>query len=81
MQTKLTLRLEDQLIIKAKKYAADSGKSVSELVSDYFFGLSKQNKTKSSKSLPPLTRALTGLLKDSSVSTKDYDQYREKKYL
>ena len=36
MQTKLTLRLEDQLIEQAKSYAAHAGKSVSQIVSDYF---------------------------------------------
>ena len=36
MQTKLTLRLEDQLIEQAKAYAAKAGKSVSQVVSEYF---------------------------------------------
>ena len=36
MQTKLTLRLEDQLIEQAKSYAALAGKSVSQIVADYF---------------------------------------------
>jgi len=36
MNTKLTLRLDEELIVKAKAYAERSGKSVSGLVSDYF---------------------------------------------
>ena len=36
MNTKLTLRLDDQLILKAKRYSDRSGKSVSQLVADYF---------------------------------------------
>ena len=36
MKTKLTLRLDDQLIRKAKDYSDRSGKSVSRLVADYF---------------------------------------------
>ena len=36
MQTKLTLRLEQRLIRRAKAYARRTGKSVSELVADFF---------------------------------------------
>ncbi|HEX9770063.1 MAG TPA: DUF6364 family protein [Kiloniellales bacterium] len=36
MQTKLTLRLEHRLIRRAKAYAQRTGKSVSELVADFF---------------------------------------------
>jgi hypothetical protein len=35
MQTKLTLRIDEELIERAKSYAHRSGKSVSRLVSDY----------------------------------------------
>lgn len=40
MQTKLTLRLEEQLIARAKSYAALAGKLVSQLMADYFKSLS-----------------------------------------
>ena len=36
MNTKLTLRLDENLIKSAKNYASSSGKSVSQLVADYF---------------------------------------------
>ena len=36
MSTKLTLRLDESLINAAKKYAAQEGRSVSELVAAYF---------------------------------------------
>ena len=36
MQTKLTLRLEQRLVRRAKAYARRTGKSVSELVADFF---------------------------------------------
>ena len=41
MQTKLTLRLDDELIEEAKSYAARAGKSVSQIVADYFRLLTK----------------------------------------
>ena len=39
MQTKLTLRLEDQLIKDAKQYARQSGKSLSQMVAEYFLAI------------------------------------------
>jgi hypothetical protein len=36
MQTKLTLRLDDELINREKSYAKKSGKSVSQIVAAYF---------------------------------------------
>jgi len=36
MNTKLTLRLDDHLIESAKEYSAQTGKSVSKIVSDFF---------------------------------------------
>jgi hypothetical protein len=36
MQTKLTLRLDDELVRKAKKFSKRAGKSVSKIVADYF---------------------------------------------
>ena len=36
MQTKLTLRIDEEWILKAKSYAAREGRSVSELVAAYF---------------------------------------------
>ena len=39
MQTKLTLRLDEHLIENAKVFAKQSGKSLSQMVADYFFQL------------------------------------------
>jgi predicted HicB family RNase H-like nuclease len=36
MQTKLTLRLDDRLIEQAKAYAQEKGRSLSQVVADYF---------------------------------------------
>ena len=79
MQTKLTLRLEDQLIEQAKYYAAQSGKSVSQVVSDYFKLLMSQ-KTKLNSPSPPITQSLRGLLRESELDEKDYKRYLEEKH-
>ena len=36
MQTKLTLRLDDQLVKDAKQHARQTGKSLSQMVTEYF---------------------------------------------
>ena len=83
MQAKLTLRLEEQLIENAKLFAKQSGKSLSQMVADYFSQLEK-NKLSQEKYLPPITASLKGALQSSSsqdVDEKDYHAYLESKYL
>lgn len=79
MNTKLTLRLDDHLIESAKEYSAQTGKSVSKIVSD-FFVIIKNEKLKKSDSLTPAVQSLKGILKDSNFSENDYKKYLEEKY-
>ena len=79
MQTKLTLRLEDRLIEQAKSYAARTGKSVSQVVADYF-KLLTNTKMKSASSSTPITKSLRGLLRESKINEKDYKKYLEEKH-
>ncbi len=78
MQTKLTLRLEEQLIERAKAHAKKRGKSVSQMVADYFALLDRDDQP---ETLPPLTRSLHGVLKDTAVEEDTYREYLEEKYL
>ena len=80
MQTKLTLRLEDRLIEQAKTYAARAGKSVSQIVADYFKLLTAE-KIKSDSPSTPVTQSLRGLLRDAKLDEKDYKKYLEEKHL
>ena len=82
MQTKLTLRLEAALIEEAKLYAEKAGKSVSQMVAEYFSLLiSKTRKSKTGESiLPPLTLQLKGLLRGKKVDTQEYFKHLESKY-
>lgn len=80
MQTKLTLRLEEQLIEQAKAYAAQSGKSVSQVVADYFKLLTTEKS--SPTALPtPITQSLRGLLRHAKHDEDDYKKYLEEKFL
>jgi hypothetical protein len=80
MQTKLTLRIEDHLIEHAKSYAANAGKSVSQLVSNYFKLLILQ-KTNVTSPSAPITQSLRGLLRESKLDEKDYRKHLEEKHL
>jgi len=79
MNTKLTLRMDETVIRKAKGEARRRGKSVSQMVSEFFELLSPRYHT--SPILPPLTKSLVGVLKGSKVSEKDYIAHLRKKHL
>jgi len=81
MQTKLTLRLGQNLIDEAKRYSRKRGKSISQLVADYFYLLVSRTKDKKSEAdLPPLTASLKGSWRNNSMGLKDYRRYLEDKY-
>jgi len=80
MATKLTLRMSPLLINRAKVYAKKHGKSVSQIVGDYFSLLNQAVETKRAASLP-LTNSLRGVLKGVDISEKDYKKHLEDKYL
>lgn len=80
MQTKLTLRLEDHLIDQVKSYAAHAGKSVSQIVAEYFKLLTSQMTATTSPSTP-ITQSLRGVLRESKLDEEDYKRYLEGKYL
>jgi len=80
MNTKLTLRLEEDLIKSAKKHASIIGKSVSQMVSDYFYLLDKNSLNKPVQ-ITPLVKSLKGSLKGFDIDEKDYKKHLEGKYL
>ena len=79
MNTKLTLRLDDELIRCAKRYAADSGKSLSRLVGDYFALIAAGEAALPSERSPRI-RSLAGALKGATVTEGDYRRHLEDKY-
>jgi len=80
MNTKLTLRLDEALIHDAKIYAKKEGKSISQIVSEYFKAINKKNDIKTLK-LRPLTKKLCGSLRGGTILKEDYKKYIEKKHL
>jgi hypothetical protein len=83
MNTKLTLRLDEDLIQKAKRYSDASGKSLSKLVADYF-ALIETARDEDRAVLPPKVRALLGALAPASGSSpadeRKYRRHLEEKH-
>ncbi len=95
--TKLTLRLDAQLIVRAKTYAQEQDRSLSQLVADYFAHLAPAAAQDGPRKLAagrrpaaPITAGLRGALrpaatgKEAKAAPPDRDDYRahlEKKYL
>ena len=78
MQTKLTLRLESELIEQAKKQAKKQGKSLSQIVADYFLIFAEKSKK---PKIAPVTQSLIGIIKNNNLDEVDYKKHLEEKYL
>ena len=80
MNTKLTLRLDDQLICGAKQLAKDSGKSLSQIVAEYFAAITSADQPEFTAT--PTVAGLRGILKDARIDgVRDYRVYQEEKHL
>jgi len=79
MHRKLTLRLDEALIQKVKRFSKKSGKSVSQMVADYF-SLIEQEIDPDRKEITPRVRSLFGALAGSKVSENDYKRHLEAKH-
>jgi hypothetical protein len=79
MATKLTLRLNEALIRRAKAHARRTGKSVSLVVAEYFALLADGNQEE--VLIGPTVTRLRGILAGEDASRDDYHEYLERKYL
>lgn len=79
VQTKLTLRLDDRLIRRAKAYARRSGTSVSQLVADLFARLQATD-AESPETLSPAVRSLAGALRGYDLDREDYRKHLIEKH-
>ncbi|NKC15947.1 MAG: hypothetical protein GKR94_28250 [Gammaproteobacteria bacterium] len=77
MNDKLTLRIDKDLIDRAKAYARDKDTSVSSLVAS-FFNVLPETGTKLEPSAR--VRALRGVIKGVGTDHDDYIEYLAKKY-
>src|SRR5690554_7956402 len=81
MTTKLTLTVEEKVIEKAKSYAKQTGRSLSELVENYLRTLTAENKDM--QQLSPKLKKIIGAVKlpDDFDEEKELRTYFEKKHL
>ena len=79
MATKLTLRLDEGLIERAKREARKRGTSLSRMVAGYFQGITAPNQNRE-PSLPPATASLLGSLRGRKLDRKDHRRHLEEKY-
>ena len=83
MQTKLTLRLDEELIARAKAWAKERGISLSQAVTSFFAQMPPK---KNYADLDPWTRRLLGAARGRGPAPTDeevrqsYIQYLEKKH-
>lgn len=82
MQTKLTLRLEQRLIRRAKAYARRTGKSVSELVADFFGRLDAPAEGPPAEvaARSPAVQSLVGALAGARLDEADYRKHLAEKH-
>ena len=90
MKTKLTLRMEDDVIGRAKAYAMQRGTSVSALVEDYFRLLTASASGRRWKGagtteewqagLHPRVQALLGSARGAGVTEDDYRAHLTRKH-
>lgn len=81
MPTKLTLRLDDKLIRKAKEAARSKGVSLSRIVEDYFRTLSLRKEKEAPES--PVLSEISGVLSGRTGATKllaEYKKHLREKY-
>jgi hypothetical protein len=87
METKLTLRMDENIIHAAKKYAQKQGVSLSKLVADYLRIISVKShsaKNRTAFEPTPILSEITGVLQKTSRHKdlrQEYHDYLEEKYL
>jgi hypothetical protein len=81
METKLTLKLDESVIVQAKQYALLRKKSLSRLVEDYFKGLGSQDIIEEQE-INPIVRELSGIISEKDINSwkNEYTNYLEQKY-
>lgn len=77
MNTKLTLRLDKRLIEIAKRHSQESGRSISQLVADFFALIQAEG---GQVEITPRVRSLRGVLAGHGLDESDYRRHLEEKY-
>jgi hypothetical protein len=76
MDTKLTVRVSEDLLQGAKRYAEQNGTTLTRLISAYLRRLTQES---SGLSNAPIVQRLSGSL-SADVTEQDYWEYLDRKY-
>ena len=63
MNTKLTLTIEQEIIKRAKDYAKEKNRSLSDIIENYLKVLTKEEQKQKDKKLNPIVKSLKGSFK------------------
>lgn len=81
METKLTLRLNDDVIERAKNYARSHKMSLSKMIESYLDSITKQKEEEKKIAITPLVKSLSGVINlPVDYDKKEYRDYLEEKY-
>lgn len=82
MDTKLTIRLNDSVIKRAKIYARNHKISLSKMIESYLDSITKQKDKEKNITITPLVESLSGVidLPSDFDYKKEYRDYIEEKY-
>jgi hypothetical protein len=72
MNTKLTLTIEQTIIVKAKKYANNKGRSLSDIIENYLKAITKDDNSEIIE-LTPIVKSLKGSFK----ATQNFDYKKD----
>jgi len=80
MDTKLTIKLDEHIIERAKKYAKERNTSLSKLVANYFDKISMESVVE--EEITPLIKSLSGIVPPISEQDEKeaYAIYLKEKY-
>lgn len=79
MDSKLTLKLNENVIERAKQYAKENNISLSRMIESYLQAVTLRKKTK--MKISPLVESLTGVIElEKNDYRKDYSDFLSQKY-
>lgn len=83
MNTKLTLTIEKEIIERAKNYAKEKNRSLSNIIESYLKTITKEDKEQMNKKLNPVVASLKGSFKmpKNMDYKKELEKRLEEKYL
>ena len=82
MKTKLTLRLNEKVIERAKEYAREQKISLSNMIESYLDSLTREKSSDQETEITPLIKSLSGVIElpDDFDYKKEYRNYITEKY-